>query len=225
MWVKNNIMLHTDFILFSMGGVGVSLLELFSVIVGLLCVFFAGRAKKINFWFGYIYCVLLFVLFMQKHLYSSMMLQPISLLINIVGHYRWTHPKKGEENKNKELKITTMSGRIRWFCFALIVLLSFIWGWMLREVGHIWPDAFPPATRPFLDAFVTMVILTAQYLSAQKKIECWGAWTVVNVTNVILYISAGLIFMPIVSASYLVLAFFGFSSWKKQIKSQEDVNN
>jgi nicotinamide mononucleotide transporter len=96
---------------------------------------------------------------------------------------------------------------------------------MLREVGNIWPDAFPPATRPFLDAFVTMVILTAQYLSAQKKIECWGAWTVVNVTNVILYISAGLIFMPIVSASYLVLAFFGFSSWKKQIKSQEDVNN
>ncbi|MDD4670701.1 MAG: nicotinamide riboside transporter PnuC, partial [Bacteroidales bacterium] len=105
-------MFSTDFILFRMGGMGVSLLELLSVVTGLTCVFLAGRGKSINFWFGYVYCFLLFALFMQKHLYSSMILQPISLIINIIGHYKWTHPKAGEENKDKELKVTRMSNPV-----------------------------------------------------------------------------------------------------------------
>ena len=57
-------------------------------------------------------------------------------------------------------------------------------------------------------------------LSAQKKMECWFAWTVVNTTNIILYILAGLVFMPVVSACYLVLAYFGYNSWRKQMKEQ-----
>jgi len=203
-----------------MGGMGVSLLELLSVVTGLTCVFLAGRGKSINFWFGYVYCFLLFALFMQKHLYSSMILQPISLIINIIGHYKWTHPKAGEENKDKELKVTRMSNPVRALNVILVVLLALIWGWILQEIGQIWPDAFPPAKIPFLDAFVTMAILTAQFLSARKKIECWVAWTIVNTTNIVLYILAGLVFMPIVSACYLVLAFFGFSSWRKQMKEQ-----
>ena len=85
----------------------------------------------------------------------------------------------------------------------------------------MWPDVFPTARAPFLDAFVTAFILLAQYLSAQKKIDCWGAWLVVNITNITLYIKAGLVFMPLVSAGYLILAFFGFAMWRKQMKAQE----
>ena len=75
-------MFSTDFILFSLGGIGVSLIELLSVMVGLTCVFLAGRARVANFWFGYLYNILLFVMFAQKHLYFSMALQPVSLVIN-----------------------------------------------------------------------------------------------------------------------------------------------
>jgi hypothetical protein len=35
-----------------------------------------------------------------------------------------------------------------------------------------------------------------------------------------LYILAGLVFMPIVCACYLALAFFGMSSWRKTMKEQ-----
>jgi nicotinamide mononucleotide transporter len=77
------------------------------------------------------------------------------------------------------------------------------------------------ARQPYLDAFVTSFILLAQYLSAQKKLDCWGCWMVVNTTNIILYIRAGLAFMPIVAAGYIILAFFGFAMWKKQYKEQE----
>lgn len=211
----------TDFILFSLGGIGVSLLELLSVVFGLACVYLAGRGKSYNYWFGYIYSVLLFVLFLQKHLYSSMLLQPISLTIAIYGHYRWTHPSEDELNQESELKVSVLNNKQRILHIAVLAAFALVWGAFVQWAGKTMPDLFPPATKPFLDAFVVATMLTAQYLSSQKKLDCWGAWLIVNTTNVILYISAGLVFMPIVSAAYLILAFFGFSSWRKQWRTQQ----
>ncbi|MBO4571899.1 MAG: nicotinamide mononucleotide transporter [Bacteroidales bacterium] len=210
-----------DTILFTIGGNGVSLAELISVILGLSCVFLAGRGKVLNFWFGYFYNIFLFVLFASHHLYFSMALQPVSFIINLIGHYRWTHPREGEQNARNELKITRLTTPYRARYIIFVVMLALIMGWAMQEASVIWPGAFPPAQRPFLDAFVVMMILTAQYLSAQKKMECWFAWVVVNTTNIVLYILAGLVFMPVVSACYLVLAWFGFNSWRKLMKEQD----
>jgi hypothetical protein len=44
-----------DNIAFTMGGAGVSWLELISVAAGLGCVVLAGRNSKFNFWVGYLY--------------------------------------------------------------------------------------------------------------------------------------------------------------------------
>ena len=209
-----------DNILFTIAGNGVSLSELISVILGLSCVFLAGRGKVLNFWFGYFYSIFLFLLFASHNLYFSMALQPVSFVINLIGHYHWTHPREGEKNAANELKISTLTTPYRARYVIFVVMLALILGWAMQETSVLWPDAFPPAKLPFLDAFVVMMIFTAQYLSAQKKIECWFAWTVVNTTNIILYILAGLVFMPMVSACYLVLAWFGYSSWRKQMKEQ-----
>ena len=206
--------------LFTLGGTGVSLIELLSVILGLATVFLAGRGKVLNFWFGYLYSISLFLLFLQKHLYFSMLLQPVSLTLNIIGHYRWTHPQKGEENQRNELKITRLKPAAMATAAAAVIALALLLAWTMGQLSLRWPGTFPPASNPDLDAFVTMMILTAQYLSAQKKFECWGAWLIVNTTNIILYLRAGLVFMPIVSACYLILAFFGIASWKKQMKEQ-----
>ena len=74
------------------------LIDLLTSVVGLTCVFLAGRNSKYNFWVGYLYTALLFLMFWNKNLYASILLQPISLFINILGHYRWTHPKAGEQS-------------------------------------------------------------------------------------------------------------------------------
>jgi len=205
-------------ILFTIGGQGVSLIEIIAVLSGLSCVYLATRAKVANFWIGYAYNIILFFLFYQKGLYSSMLVQPVSFAINFFGHYRWTHPKKEEENSMHQLKISLMTNSKRVYFVVQIIVLAIIWGTALTYLDNIWPGIFKEARTPYLDAFITITILTAQYLSAQKKLECWAAWFTVNVTNISLYVLAGLVFMPIVSAAYLVLAFFGFSMWKKQWK-------
>ncbi len=209
-----------DNVLLQLDGRSVSWLEALSVLAGLSCVFLAVRAKTFNFYIGYVYNILLFTLFFQKNLYSSMMLQPISLVINAIGHYRWTHPHRYEETRKHELKITLLTNPQRLLLLAILAGLTLGWGFAMAHVNAWMPWPVVPSRLPYLDAFVVMTILVAQWLSAQKKLDCWAAWMTVNITNVTLYTLRGLVFMPFLSAAYIVMAFFGFRIWYKKYKNE-----
>ena len=78
-----------NYTLFTISGdVPVLLIDLITSLLGLTCVFLAGRNSKYNFWVGYLYTLALGLMFWNKHLYAGLMLQPVSLCINILGHWR-----------------------------------------------------------------------------------------------------------------------------------------
>ena len=203
-------------VLFELGGRPVLLIDLLSAAVGLTVVFLAGRNNKYNFYVGYLYTALLFIMFWQKHLYANLILQPISLGINILGQYRWSHPRKGEETSSGDLKVTMLSWPWRGGVVALVLVLALVWGWLMSQLGTKWfVGYFPANPLPYLDCVVTVLILTAQTLSALKKWDCWIAWLFVNVANLTLYLKAGLVFMPIVSCLYLVNGVWSLFTWYK----------
>ncbi|MBR5735899.1 MAG: nicotinamide mononucleotide transporter [Bacteroidales bacterium] len=185
-------------------------LDLVSSVLGLTCVVLAGRNSKYNFWVGYLYTAALFLLFWQKNLLASLMLQPISLAINIMGHYRWTHPREDEKSSedSSALKVTMLSWPERALCIAAVFVVAFAWGWLLNRL-------FPADPHPYLDSCVTVLILLAQFLSAQKKWDCWVAWLIVNVTQMALHISVGNVFMPIVCGLYLINGIISLRNWGK----------
>ena len=208
-------------ILFELGGQKVLLIDLLSAVVGLTTVFLAGRNKKSNFYVGYAYTVLLFFIFWQKNLYANLILQPISLGINIMGQYRWSHPKKGEESAAGDggLKVTMLSWPQRGSVIAVFLIMAAAWGWVMSMMGTRWfVGEVKPDPLPFLDGAVMMLILTAQTLSAMKKWDCWIAWLFVNVANLTLYLKAGLVFMPIVSCLYLVNGIWSLFTWYRLYK-------
>ncbi|MBR3064104.1 MAG: nicotinamide mononucleotide transporter [Bacteroidales bacterium] len=190
-----------------------SWIDLISSLLGLTCVFLAGRGSKYNFWVGYLYTAALFFLFLQKNLLASLLLQPVSLGINILGHYRWTHPKAGEVSSEKtgELKVSMLNWYERVLTVAIVLVVAALWGWLLQRL-------FPADPHPYLDSCVTILILVAQFLSAQKKWDCWVAWIIVNITQLILHLSVGNIFMPIVSALYLVNSIISLYNWEKMYR-------
>lgn len=181
--------------------------------LGLTCVFLAGRNSKYNFWVGYLYTAALFLMFWEKNLYASLLLQPISLAINILGHYRWTHPREGEESASNsgELKVSMLSPAGRALTLASVLLIASLWGWTLDTL-------FPTDPHPYLDSCVTVLILMAQLLSAMKKWDCWIAWLLVNITQIILHISVGNVFMPIVCGLYLINGIWSLISWMRLYK-------
>jgi nicotinamide mononucleotide transporter len=202
-----------DNILFELGGRPVMLIDMLSAIFGLTTVFLAGRNRKSNFYIGYFYTALLFMMFWQKNLYANLILQPISLGINMMGHYRWSHPKEQEESAEKsgELKVSMLSWSQRALVLALVPTLALLWGWLMSRL-------FPANPLPYLDCCVTVLILTAQTLSALKKWDCWLAWLMVNIANLTLYMKAGLVFMPIVSSLYLINGIWSLFTWYRLYK-------
>ena len=200
----------TDIILFTLGGKPVLLMDLLSSLLGLTCVFLAGRNSKYNFWVGYLHTAALFFLFWSRNLYANLLLQPISLAINVLGHWRWTHPRESERSSedSSRLKVSMLSWRDRGFVVAAILVIALVWGWAMDSL-------FPADPHPYLDCCVTVLILTAQLLSALKKWDCWIAWLLVNVTQIILHLSVGNVFMPVVCALYLVNGLWSLATWWK----------
>lgn len=199
-----------DTIIFELGGRPVLLIDLLASLLGLTCVFLAGRNSKYNFWVGYLYTAALFFLFWNKNLYASLLLQPVSLAINILGHYRWTHPKAGEQSSedSKALKVSRLSPTMAVICVAGTTLVAGLWGLTLDKL-------FPADPHPYLDCLVTALILLAQLLSSLKKWECWIVWLLVNITQIILHLSVGNVFMPIVCGLYLVNGLWSLWTWIK----------
>ncbi len=208
-----------NYTLFTIGGdTPVLLIDLLTSMAGLTCVFLAGRNSKYNFWVGYVYTLLLFLMFWNKHLYASIILQPISLCINILGHYRWTHPRKDEESSadHSALKVSMLTWPQRILAVASVFALAGVWGWLISMLGNHWfVGYFPSDPVPYLDACVTVFILVAQLLSALKKWDCWIAWLFVNVTQMALHISVGHVFMPFISGLYLINGIISLWQWYK----------
>jgi nicotinamide mononucleotide transporter PnuC len=190
-------------------------IDLIASILGLTCVFLAGRNSKYNFWVGYLYTAALFVLFWDKNLYANLLLQPVSLAINVLGHYRWTHPKAEEQSSQdaSALKVSQLSPTMAVICVAGTSLVAGLWGLTLDKL-------FPADPHPYLDCFVTALILLAQLLSSLKKWECWIVWLLVNITQIILHLSVGNVFMSIVSGLYLVNGIWSLVTWMKLYKKK-----
>ena len=205
-----------NYTLFTLGNdYPVLLIDLITSILGLTCVFLAGRNSKYNFWVGYLYTAALFLMFWNKNLYASLLLQPISLAINVLGHWRWTHPRENETSSedSSALKVSMLSWPERFICIAAVFVVAGLWGWTLDTL-------FPADPHPYLDSCVTVLILVAQLLSALKKWDCWIAWLVVNVAQIILHLSVGHVFMPIVCALYLANGLWSLASWMKLYKNK-----
>jgi len=205
-----------DIVIFELAGKPVLLIDLVSSVLGLTCVFLAGRNSKYNFWVGYLYTTALFLLFWNKNLYASLLLQPISLAINVLGHWRWTHPRENEQSAGDPtaLKVSMLSWMERFFAIGSVFLIAGVWGWLLDSL-------FPNDPHPYLDSCVTVLILVAQLLSALKKWDCWMAWLLVNITQIILHLSVGHVFMPIVCGLYLANGLWSLATWVRLYKNNE----
>lgn len=204
-----------DTIIFELSGHPVLLIDLISSLLGLTCVVLAGRNSKYNFWVGYLYTAALFFLFWNRNLYASLLLQPVSLAINVLGHYRWTHPKPEDQSAqdSRKLKVSRLSPVWAVICVAATLAVAGLWGWTLNTL-------FPSDPHPYLDCLVTALILLAQLLSSLKKWECWIVWLVVNITQILLHLSVGNVFMPIVCGLYLINGIWSLWTWMKLYRNK-----
>lgn len=208
-----------DTVAFVLFGYSVCYLELIAILAGISCVWLASKENPINFVFGLISFVALFAVFYQLNLYSSAILQLCFMCFSIYGLYSWTRPKKEEANAKNQQKIRSFTVRQRILGILIILSLTLAWGTLTAFYNTYLPAWFAAGyaspLRAYVDAFILIGALTAQYLMARKNIECWMIYLLTDTTGMILYASSGVYFTALLSLIYVGLGANGLRRWLK----------
>ena len=207
-------------IFFEILGYPMSYLEFFGTLAGGIAVWLSARANIWSWPIGLINVTLFFFLFFQVQLYPDMFLQVFFFITNLMGWWRWAHPRQHEENFKHELKISLMS---RWQLVALIsggLIGTLLMGRLASSLHELVPLVFnEPSAFPYLDSFVTVMSIVATYLMVQKKVECWIIWILVDMVATGLYFAKGIKFVGIEYLAFCFLAAFGLWKWMREYRS------
>lgn len=183
-------------------------LEIAAVILAVLYLLLAVR-ENILCWAAAFFSTLGFlILFWQAKLYMESALQIYYLAMAVYGWRQW----RGTAHiASPALSITrwTLSQHVR--AIGLVCLLTFVSGYALSSMTD--------AQRPFLDSLTTWGGVVATFMVAQKILENWLYWLVIDSLSVVLYLDRELYVTALLFVVYLIIIGFGWSAWLKTYRS------
>ncbi|MBW4512745.1 MAG: nicotinamide riboside transporter PnuC [Scytonematopsis contorta HA4267-MV1] len=196
-----------------------SYVELIGTILNLWSVWLISKQKMLTWPVGIVGSILFLVLFYQIRLYADMLEQIYYVIVNIYGWWRWLTPL---QDTGKILTTRYSSQQQIIFYVAVTIAGSFAMGALMSRIHLLFPALFAEAASfPYLDSFTTIMSFTAMWLMAQKKIESWYYWIVVNIIGIGLYYAKGVKFISLLYAVFLLMAINGLCSWIKMAKTNK----
>lgn len=200
----------------SLSGYNISMIEIISVLAGIIAVFYAAKENIITWPIGLVNICTAFFIYYHIRLYSDMFLQVYFFSISIYGWFSW----KIEKKEKIPLKYLSLK-QLLFLCFSIIVLTIMIGMWM-TQIHMIFPMVFPqPAAYPYADTFVAISSIIANTLLARRFIENWILWILVDIICIYLYIQKEIVFIAFEFLIFLFLAIYGWREWYKLKKKQE----
>jgi len=183
-------------------------IELLGTLFGLSYILFS---IKQNIWcwpVGLISSVIYVVVFFGAKFYADMGLQLYYVFISIYGWYHWIYG--GKTQNKQQLDVTQTSLKLGLLLFVVNIILFVIISFILIN--------FTDSDIPYWDAFTTAASIIATWMLAQKKLEHWIIWVIVDIISLGLYLYKGLYATVFLFAVYTILAFIGYSQWKKDLR-------
>lgn len=207
-------------IFFTLWGYPMSYLEFFGTLAGGVAVWLSARGNIWSWSIGIVNVVLFFFLFYQVQLYPDMFLQVFFFVTNLLGWWRWAHPKPGEENRRKELRASWMGFQPTFVLLLVTLAATAAFGYFASSLHELSPAFFPlPSAFPYADSFVLTISIAATYLMVQKKVECWAAWILADVVATYLYFSKGILFVGVEYLVFCLIAAYGLWQWSREARS------
>ena len=180
-------------------------LEIAANVFTILCVILAARNNVHTWWTGLVGCVLFGWLFYSSQLYGDAALQVFFFAAGVYGWYAWLH---SPTNRYLQRPVTTVSSGMLCLFAGLAVLGTGLYGLALKT----YTDAY----MPFVDSFVLMTSVLAQFLLMYRKVETWPTWLIVNTVAVPLFFSRGLYLTAGIYTFFWFNALYGWYIWRKE---------
>jgi nicotinamide mononucleotide transporter len=131
------------------------------------------------------------------------------LLMAVYGYWQWSKNSKADTSNGQanDAAIIIISWQLSWH-IKICIVLSFV----AIGLGYVM-DNFTEAHFPYLDTFTTVFAVFATYLVANKVLENWLYWIVIDLASIYLYIEKGLIPTTVLFVIFVVVACYGYSKW------------
>ncbi|MGK0247293.1 MAG: nicotinamide mononucleotide transporter [Oleispira sp.] len=114
----------------------------------------------------------------------------------------------------KAVEIKTWSLSRHTVVITTVILISLVTGYGLEKNTE--------AALPYLDSFTTWGAVITTYMVAQKVLENWLYWLVIDTVAIYLYIDRELYLTALLMAIYVVLAVLGWFMWLKEYQQQTE---
>jgi nicotinamide mononucleotide transporter len=181
-------------------------LEIAATALTLVCVILAVKRSLWQFPTGILGTGLGFFVFWNSQFYSSAVLQPIFILIQIYGWWFWV---RGSNSAPPPIRTTPPAIVIGGMLAAVAIAL--VGGSALE----LWTDA----AMAHADAAIFALSIFAQVLLSLKRIENWFVWIVINALSVVVYASGSKWLYAGLYVFFFFNAFWGWWEWRKELQS------
>lgn len=194
-----------------------SYIEFTGTLLYLWSVWLISRKNMLTWPIGIISVILFFFLFYQIRLYSDALEQIYYLGASIYGWRYWKKDLKNSEDKDKEVKVILSPARLIVLWAFATIIISIITSFIMQRIHVFFPVLFPePASYPFIDALTTIMSFAAMFLMAQKRIESWVYWIIVDIIGIWLYFVKDVKFLSLLYVILLCMALNGLRTWSKK---------
>ena len=184
--------------------------EIIGAVIGLAYLYLEYKANVWLWPVGIVMSLFYVIIFFHGKFYADAAVYLYYIGANAYGLFLWTRSRKQSIEKNvtkDELAITHVpANRILPIGLITIVLWMVLYG-ILKTVTD--------SPIPLGDAFTTAVSIVATWMLAQKYLEQWMLWIVVNLVSSILYFWKGLYPTGVLFIVYVIVAVLGYFRWKK----------
>ncbi len=180
-------------------------LELIAMLLSLAYVVLAAKGSLWCWPAAFISTALYSYIFYDVLLLMDSALNAYYLLMAVYGYWQWSKNTNSQQDNSATLAIVSWSAS--WHlkaCFALAILAS--------AVGYLMAN-YTSASFPYLDTFTTVYAVFATYLVAQKVLENWLYWIVIDIVSIYLYIEKALVPTTVLFIIFVIVACYGYLKW------------
>jgi nicotinamide mononucleotide transporter len=182
-------------------------IEAIATFFGILSVWLTIRQRVWCWPTGLVQVFLYIFIFYDAKLYADVVLHVIYVALCVYGWISWSDPKASS------FKVGNDNNMITWI--LVITGGTALWGYSLAT--------FTDASVPYLDSFVVMASLVAQWLTAKKKLQSWYFWIIADILAVGVYAYKQLYFSSGLYLVFLVMAVAGYFAWRKALRNDDAV--
>jgi nicotinamide mononucleotide transporter len=184
-------------------------LEWIAAVLGIWCVVAGARRSTWTFPTAIASVTLVGWVVWRQRLYSDALLQGFFVLANLYGWAEWRRAQA--EAGEVAVERMTAAEQAIWAVGCLVATI--VWSGAMARLTD--------AAYPWWDGATAVVSVAAQLLMAQRRIENWVLWVVVDVALIPLYLIKGL---PVIAGLYLVylaLSIWGLIGWRRAERGKE----